>query len=404
MRIKPFTALCPPVEVAASVSAPPYDTIEEDQARAVVSANPRSFLRISRPEADMEGKADPHGPEAYARAASNFAEFRATRLLVREANPGMFLYRLSKDGHSQTGVVACCHTADYGSGVIKRHEKTRIEKENDRAAMIRALRGNTEPVLLAYRDRPGIDACVSGIAAGAPRYDFTAADGVRHTLWAVAGGAGLDAMFAKVPGAYIADGHHRAAAAARVAAGEQVGGGSGECGDREWFLGVLFPASQLNVMPYNRCLSDLNGLSEKEFAEAAARAFKLEPCDGPSPVCARDIRMYMGGRWHRLTWNGEPGGDPVASLDVSVLQDRLLGPAIGVTDPRTDKRLIYVGGIHGTAELVRLVDCGRARAAFSMFPTSVEQVMAVSDSGRMMPPKSTWFEPKPRSGLFVQTF
>jgi uncharacterized protein (DUF1015 family) len=353
----------------------------------------------------MPPPADPHSDAAYARSLENFRSFVNRGLLVRDGTASLYVYRLVMGGRAQTGVACCCAVADYMEGVILRHEKTRVDKEEDRLKLTLALSANTGPVFLAYRPDGRIDGLVRTICRSGPDSDFTAPDGVRHTLWRVPACGGLVEAFGRVPRAYIADGHHRAAAACRLAA-ERGGGKGKDAGDsRNWFMGVLFPADQLRIMPYNRCVRDLNGLGEKEFMQAVGRTFETSSCDDGVPGAPGEARMYLAGRWIRLTW-GRPaaGASPVSALDVSVLQDRLLGPVLGISDPRTDRRIDFIGGIRGVAELERRVGSGEAAVAFSMYPVGVDEVMRVSDAGLMMPPKSTWFEPKLRSGLFVYTF
>jgi uncharacterized protein (DUF1015 family) len=314
----------------------------------------------------------------------------------------------------QTGLACVCHIDDYvherfpnpaAKDIIKKHEKTRPDKEDDRTRLIATLRANTGPVFLTYRDRAVIDSIATKQMQSKPVYDFTAPDGIQHTVWKVSDSAALGNVvseFHQVPCAYVADGHHRTASAARVGLECRAKGTSNA--DSDWFLAVLFPANQLQILPYNRAIRDLNGLSKESFLAAASGAFALRKESGPQPLHPGEVRMYFDGKWYQLIWQPSQNGDPISRLDVSALQDRLLSPVLGIDDPRTSKRIDFIGGIRGTDELVRLVDSGKAAVAFSMVPTTVEQLMAIADAGQIMPPKSTWFEPKLRSGLFIHTF
>jgi uncharacterized protein (DUF1015 family) len=308
------------------------------------------------------------------------------------------------DGREQVGVVGCVHVDDYERDLIRKHEKTRPDKEDDRTRHVLALNANAEPVFLTYRQRPEIDALVARETAAPPLYDFTAPDGVRHTVWQVAASAGLARAFEPIPHSYVADGHHRSASAWR--AGKELRGkNSRHQGDEEynWFLAVLFPSEQLRILPYNRVVRDLNGLEAETVLERLRGVGRVQPASSPDPDRPGVFGVYLGGRWYRLELDPASidRSDPIASLDVALLQDRVLGPILGIGDPRTDKRIDFVGGIRGPAELARRVDSGEMAVAFALYPTSLEQLMAVSDAGQVMPPKSTWFEPKLRSGLFV---
>jgi uncharacterized protein (DUF1015 family) len=402
VRIKPFTALRPPAQFAHLLASPPYDTLDDDEARALAGGNKKSFVRIIRPEVDLPPETDVHSDVVYARGAANFAAFKAEGLFVREALPCLYVYRQTLGDHRQVGIVACCHAADYERKIIVRHEKTRPDKQEDRRQHITSLNANAGPVFLTYADRKAIDALVAEIESTIPLYDVTAHGGVQHTLWRVPGEGDLAQALAGLERAYIADGHHRAAAAATVAS-ERGSANPNPTGEEEynWFLAVLFPASQLKVLPYNRAVRDLNGLSEEAFLDAVREHFDVSE-DAPSePAGAQRASMYLGGKWYGLSWDIPADANPVSALDVSVLQDRLLGPLLGIDDPRTNERISFVGGIRGTQELEARVDSGRDRVAFSVYPVSVRQIMDVSDSGEIMPPKSTWFEPKLLSGLLV---
>ena len=402
MKIHPFRALRPAPEVAARLASVPYDVVDTAEARTLAAGNPESFLHVSRPEIDLPEGTDPHSEAVYAQGAAALRAFVDRGSLIREPKPCIYVYRQTMGRHSQTGVVVCCHIDDYATDIIRKHEKTRQDKEDDRTRHALALKANSGPVFLAYRDTPALDALMDKATAAAPLYDFTADDGVRHTVWRAGGAtAPWRAAFEAVPLAYVADGHHRAKAAFRVGA-ERRAANPGHTGREEynWFLAVLFPQSHLRILPYNRCVADLNGLAPADFLKSVGEVFEVTPDAGPAPAAPRQTHMYLAGQWYRLAW-APFVADPVAVLDVSVLQDRLLQPILGIDDPRTSTRISFVGGIRGTDELTRRVDAGREAVAFSMYPCSVQQMMDIADAGRIMPPKSTWFEPKLRSGLLV---
>lgn len=405
MRIKPFHALRPAEGMADKVACPPYDVVDTEEARRLAEGLPMCFLRVTRAEIELPEGTDPASDATYARAADNMQLFLNQGYLVQEDRPCLYLYRQVMGEHRQEGIVAVCHVDDYTQNVIRKHEKTRQKPENDRTRHIEAINAQGGPVFLAYRDRPEIDAMVARIRETAPLYDFIAPDGIVHTVWRIPGTDALVRAFANVPVSYIADGHHRAAGAARVAARRRAASGGDTEAEFNWFLATLFPASQLNILPYNRCVSDLKGLDEAAFLKEVRARFTVRSDVAPEvaadPKIPRHIGMYLRGRWYALSWTETPGADPVAALDVSVLQDRLLDPVLGIKDPRHDERIRFIGGIHGSRELARRVDGGLAAVAFSMFPTSMEQLMAIADTGQTMPPKSTWFEPKLRSGLLV---
>jgi len=404
MLVKPFAALRPVPEKAAALASVPYDVVDTAEARALAAGNPDSFLHVSRPEIDLPDNTDIHDDAVYAQGANAFRSFQARGVLIREPDERLYVYRQIMGTHSQTGVVACCHIDDYAQNIIRKHEKTRKDKEDDRTRHCLELNANSGPVFLTYRDTAALDARVAAVQRGAPLYDFTADDGIRHTVWRVEGEsrAWVEA-FRQVPLAYVADGHHRAAAAFR--SGQQRRAANpAHTGSEEynWFLAVLFPATQLRILPYNRCVADLNGLTPAAFLEKVKAAFKTEKAGSASPTGPREVRMFLGGDWYKLSWD-EVTADPVSRLDVSVLQDRLLAPVLGIGDPRTNTRISFVGGIRGTGELTKRVESGRDAVAFSMYPVTVEQMMDIADAGQIMPPKSTWFEPKLRSGLLVHT-
>ena len=394
MNIRPFAAVRPNERDAAAVAAVPYDVVSTAEAKALVQGNPKSFLHVSRPEIDLADGSDGSSPAAYAQARKALDALVANGTLVRDAVPRFYAYRQTMGNHAQTGIVATFDTKDYLSGILKQHEKTRTDKEDDRTRHIEVLGAHTGPAFLTYRDDRAIDEIVMMACRNAPLYDFVAADGVGHTVWEIASGVNcmadeLQELFARIPVAYIADGHHRSAAAARYAKARNFEGES------RWFLGVIFPASQLNVLPYNRLVRDLNGLSDYEFLSAVSQSFTI------GQKGSRNCRMYFRGQWTDLSWTIPANADVVSALDVSYLQDRLLAPILRIADPRTDARISFMGGIRGDAALAAQVDSGAATVAFAMEPVTVDEMMAIADAGAIMPPKSTWFEPKLRSGLFV---
>jgi len=405
MQIRPFAALRPVPASAARVAAPPYDVVDAAEARALAEGNPLSFLHVSRAEIDLPPQTDPYSPVVYARAAENLRALERNGTLIREAVPALYVYRQCMGTHEQRGVVACLHTADYERNRIRKHEKTRQDKEDDRVRHTLALRANSGPVFLMYRDTPILDRLVTDIERQAPLHDFVAPDGIVHTVWRAGDAEALVRAFDAVPLTYIADGHHRAAAAARAAAElRKRDAADPGIAEAEWFMAVLFPAGQLRILPYNRLVRDLNGMTPAAFLDAVRERFRVGEHASPAPERACRVSMFLEGRWYGLSWELPPGTDPVRALDVSHLQENLLDPVLGIRDPRTDKRIEFVGGIRGTHELERRVSEGRSAVAFSMYPVVPEQVMAVSDASQIMPPKSTWFEPKLRSGLLVHTF
>ena len=396
MKIHPFAAVRPNAKDAASVASVPYDVVDVAEAKALAAGNPKSFLHVSRPEIDLPDGTDGASPAAYAQAKRALDGLLANGTLVRDAEPKFYAYRQTMGSHSQTGIVATFDTEDYLAGVLKQHEKTRKDKEDDRTRHIETLQAHTGPAFLTYRDDRAIDLIVADACRNAPLYDFVAPDGVGHTVWEIAPGSAcvadeLQELFARIPVAYIADGHHRSAAAARYAQAH------GFAGESRWFLGVIFPASQLQILSYNRLVHDLNGLSAYEFLSRLSEKFTI------GVKGARNCRMYFEGQWYDLSWDIQKNADAVGALDVSYLQDNLLAPILGVGDPRTDARISFMGGIRGDAALAAKVDSGENAVAFAMEPVTVEEMMAIADAGAIMPPKSTWFEPKLRSGLFVHT-
>ncbi len=405
MRLNPFRAVRPRPDLAAQVAAVPYDVVNRAEAAELACGNPHSFLHVGRSDIDLPDDVDPYDPRIYRHAREALDQLLARGTLLQDAKPGLFLYRQVMDGRGQTGVVGCVHVDDYERDLIRKHEKTRQDKEDDRTRHVLTLNANAEPVFLTYRERPEIDALVHRIVSGStPLYDFTAPDGVRHTIWAVPDPVAMARAFGGVPHSYVADGHHRSASAWR--AGKVLRSKNpSHRGDEEynWFLAVLFPADQLRILPYNRLVRDLKGQTPSEVLGRLGRLGRLTPAGDATPDRTGVFCVYLDRGWHRLEL--EAGGidrsDPIASLDVSLLQDRVLSPILGIEDPRTDKRIDFVGGIRGPAELERRVDSGEMAVAFSLYPTTLGQLMAVSDAGHVMPPKSTWFEPKLRSGLFV---
>ena len=405
MRLNPFRAVRPRPDLAAQVAAVPYDVVNRAEAAELARGNPHSFLHVGRSDIDLPDDVDPYDPRIYSRAREALDELLAGGTLLQDSRPGLFLYRQVMDGRAQTGVVGCVHVDDYERDLIRKHEKTRQDKEDDRTRHVLTLNANAEPVFLTYRGRPEIDALVDGIvSASPPLYDFTAPDGVRHTVWSVPDPGALARAFGGVPHSYVADGHHRSASAWR--AGKELRAKNPSHRGAEeynWFLAVLFPADQLRILPYNRVVRDLKGQTPSEVLDRLGRLGKLAATRDATPDRTGVFCVYLDRRWRRLELDpaGIDRSDPIASLDVSLLQDRVLSPILGIGDPRTDKRIDFVGGIRGTAELERRVNSGEMAIAFSLYPTTLDQLMAVSDAGQVMPPKSTWFEPKLRSGLVV---
>ena len=399
--IRPFRGLRPAPGRAAEVAAPPYDVLSSAEARLRAEGRPFSFLHISKPEIDLPLDTDPYAPAVYAKAAENLGAMLADGVLVRDATECFYVYRLTMGEHVQTGLVAASQVGDYDSNRIRKHEFTRPDKEDDRVRQIEALNAQTGPVLLAYPDMPAVDALLEAVARSPAEADVTAADGIRHQVWVVSDSAQIDALtrhFDGMAALYIADGHHRSAAASRVAAARRQDGHELAS---DFFLSVIFPHHQMKILDYNRVVKDLNGLEKSALVERCAAAFVVTPSAQPvSPGRAGEFGMYLAGQWYRLIIrSGETPSDPVASLDVSLLSDHLLAPLLGIDDLRRDKRIDFVGGIRGLGELEQRVNSGEMAVAFSLYPTSMTQLMAVADSGNVMPPKSTWFEPKLADGL-----
>jgi uncharacterized protein (DUF1015 family) len=388
------------------VASVPYDVVNTDEARALAEGNPLSFLHVSRPEIDLPAGTDIHSDAVYKKAVDNFEKLIAKCPLEKEAEPSLYLYRLVMGQHEQVGIVAVCSIDEYDNGTIRKHERTRRDKEDDRTRHMLMLKAQTGPVFLTYRRQEEIDRQVAAAIGGEPLYDLTAADGVRHTIWRLTQTDGLVQSFKKVPLLYIADGHHRAASASRARAElQQESFAHTGKEDYNYFLTVIFPDSQVQILAYNRTVHDLNGLTKEEFLDEIRSQFTITENASPEPPRRGHWSMYLDGKWYGLQLSPaatQPSGT-VASLDVSILQDRLLDAILGIKDVRTDKRIDFIGGLRGTKELERLVNEGKAAVAFSLYPTTVAELLMVSDANEIMPPKSTWFEPKLRDGLLIHT-
>jgi uncharacterized protein (DUF1015 family) len=402
--VKPFRALRPSSENAAAVSAVPYDVVNSEEARQLASDNPLSFLRVSRPEIELPPGTDIYSPEVYAKAAANFDRLMQQAPLLIEDEPSFYLYRLRMGEREQTGLVACCAVDEYDNDVILKHERTTQYKEDDRTKHILSLRAQTGPVFLAYRASEAINALVAEHTARKPLFDFTADDGIGHTIWRVpvTANEAFVAAFGAVANFYIADGHHRAKSASRARETLRAEN-AGHTGAEEYnfFQGVLFPDSQLRILAYNRAVQDLHGLAKESLLEELAKDFDIVADAAPVPASQGSFAMYFDGQWYGLNLRGDVTRKlrAIDRLDVSILQDHVLAPLLGIQDPRTDRRIQFVGGIRGTAELEKLVNTGQAAVAFSMYATTLNDLFNVSDAGEIMPPKSTWFEPKLRDGL-----
>ncbi len=404
--VRPFAALRPARAHAAEVAAPPYDVLSSDEARVRAAGRPWSFLHVSKPEIDLPPGTDPHAPAVYAKGAENFARMREAGVLVRDPAPAYYVYRFTLGDLVQTGVAVAASIAAYDANRVRKHELTRPDKEDDRVRHMEALNAQTGPVLAAYPPAPALDALLAEIARGAPALDVVADGGVGHALWPVSDAATIariGAAFDAMPAIYIADGHHRSAAAARVAAKRRRPGAGAEA-SHERFLVVAFPHHELRILDYNRVVRDLGGMSVDALLGKLRGEFDVTASTAPvRPARHGEFGLYTGGRWHRLALRaGAPDpADPVARLDVSLLTDHILAPVLGIGDLRTDKRVDFVGGGRGLAELEKRVDSGEMAAAFSLFPTRLDDLMAVADAGQVMPPKSTWFEPKLADGLLA---
>lgn len=405
-KLTPFRALRPTSEGAPRVSSVPYDVVSTAEARALAAGNPLSFLHVTRSEIDLPEATDPHSDAVYALARKNLDTLRRAAPLEVEAEPALYVYRLKMGDHTQTGVAGTWSVDEYERDLIKKHEKTRRDKEDDRTHHMCALRAQTGKVFLTYKASVKVDDIAARLARTAPLFDFTAADGVAHTIWRAeaADRDALVAAFAEVPELYIADGHHRAASAWRtrseIAAGHSPHAASPSAGSAESFLAVAFPDDQVQVLPYHRLVKDLHGKSPEVLLAELQASFEF--VDGPpQPTSKGHVGLYLGGSWRTFVLPSFSGASPLENLDCNILQEKVLTPLLGIGDPRTDQRIDFVGGIRGTRELEKRVDAGEAAVAFAMFPVSVADLFAVSDAGEIMPPKSTWFEPKLRDGLLI---
>lgn len=406
--VKPFPGLRPRRELAEKVASPPYDVLNTAEARELAGDDAISFLHVNRPEIDLPPGTDPYDDAVYAQGRTNLRRMIDDGVFVRDESPCFYLYAQTWGYHRQVGLVAAASVQDYAENKIKKHEQTREKKERDRVRHIEALGAQVGPVFLTYRAVPEIDNLFRTIQQKAPDYDFTAADGIRHTFWVVGSKMRIEAiaqLFSEVPALYVADGHHRSAAAT-IVCNKRRERNPDYSGLEPWnfFLAVIFPHDQMKILPYNRVIRDLNGLSPDEFRAKVGERFEVAAAaEAFEPEQTKQFGMYLGGRWYRLS--AKPGtfdeNDAVASLDAAILQDNLLGPILGIENPRTDERIDFVGGIRGLGELERRVDSGEMALAFSLHATTIEQLIAVADAGRNMPPKSTWFEPKLRSGLVI---
>ena len=403
--IRPFAGLRPTPGHTAEVIAPPYDVLSTDEARARAAGKPWSFLHISKPEIDLPVGTNPYAPQVYAKAAENLGFMLSAGVLARDAARRYYVYRLIMDGHTQTGLVAAASVADYDANRIRKHEHTQVDKEDDRVRQIEALNAQTGPVMVAYPHAPEVDDILARCSAGAPDADVTADHGIRHMLWVVHDAeiqTRLTLAFDAMPALYIADGHHRSAAASRVTAARRAANPrhTGE-ENYNYFLTVIFPHHQMQILAYNRVVADLNGMDTATFLARVRESFSVATSPAPVQPGPAEFGLYLAGQWYGLAIRREliPVNDPTARLDASLLTDHLLGPVLGIRDLRRDKRIDYVGGIRGTAELEQRVNRGGMAAAFALHPTSMEDLMAVAEAGAVMPTKSTWFEPKLADGL-----
>ncbi|HEY3399203.1 MAG TPA: DUF1015 family protein [Geothrix sp.] len=409
-QLKPFRAYRPRPELAAQVASVPYDVVNTQEAAELAKGNPHSFLHVGRPEIDLPAGTDVHADEVYAKGVSNLMRMIESGTLFQENSPCLYVYQQRMGDHVQAGLVGLCSVQEYETGAIKRHEFTRKDKEDDRTRHLTEQNANAEPVFLTYKAVPYIDHIVSDIRKQLPVYDVVTPDGIGHTVWVVSGETvvyELVNLFNGVPALYIADGHHRTAAAIRYGQARRTAAGAGATGDEpfESFMAVVFPHDQLKIMDYNRVVKDLNGLSQDAFLAKVKEKFDVAVSAHRAAQAPTTFGMYLGGTWYELKAKpgSFPASDPVRGLDVSILQENLLNPILGIDDPRTNTRIDFVGGIRGMDELERRVKEGYA-VAFSVYPTSLTQLMSVADAGEVMPPKSTWFEPKLRSGLLVRMY
>jgi uncharacterized protein (DUF1015 family) len=397
--VRPFAALRPKPELASRICELPYDVMSSEEARQMADGNPLSFLHVSKPEIDLPTGTDLYSPEVYAKGKTNFQKLITDGALYQDKQPCYYLYRQVMGRHSQLGLVAASSCEEYLSGVIKKHEFTRPDKEDDRVRHIEALNSQTGPVFLTYRAMAALDELFAKITAGKAEVDFTGKDNVRHTSWTVSDAATIKTIeteFSKIPCLYIADGHHRSAAAGRVFESRKGKGSSST------FLTVIFPHNQMQILPYNRVLKDLHGQSPSQLLAKLEGVFQIATGGNPKPVGKHELSLFISGQWLSLKFRTQltNTSDPIEGLDVTLLQKHVLAPLFGIDDPRTSKRINFVGGIRGTEELEKLVNSGEYACAFSMFPTSIVDLMAIADAGGIMPPKSTWFEPKLRDAMF----
>jgi uncharacterized protein (DUF1015 family) len=401
--LRPFAAFRPRPDLAARVASPPYDVVSSAEARALAEGNPFSFLHVARPEIDLPESVDEHDDVVYAKGRENLEAFISEGTLKQDESARLYVYAQTMGGHTQTGIVACASVADYDADVIKKHEKTRADKEDDRTKHIDVLGAHDEPVFLTYRARAEIDEAVAAAVTVETAYDFTTSDAVRHRVWVMDSdrSRAVAELFRSVPTLYVADGHHRSAAASRVH--RQRRGDGGEHGH---FLAVIFPHDQMQILAYNRVVRHLEGKSGAELLASVRERFDVAPASSPKPSQAKTFTLFVEGAWYeaRVRSGSFDANDPVARLDCSICQDQLLGPVFGVSDPRRDKHVDFIGGIRGHEELERRVGSGEMTMGVHLYPTQLGELMDVSDAGLLMPPKSTWFEPKLRSGLFIHTF
>lgn len=410
--VKPFRGLRPAKDIAEKLSCLPYDVMNAKEAAAMAEGNPQSFLHITRAEIDLPDDVDPHSKQVYEKSVENFKKFQDNKWLIQDAEPKFYIYAQTMDGRTQYGIAGAAFCEDYQNQIIKKHELTRPDKEDDRMVLINTMNANAEPVFLSYRAVPEIDEIVANITKQEPEYKFVSNDGFGHQFWVIndsAVNAKIEKLFAeKVPALYVADGHHRTAAAARVGL-ERKAKNPNHTGneDYNYFLAVIFPDSQLKIMDYNRVIKDLNGLSSKEFLDKLSASFDIENKGAEiyRPAKLHEMSLYLDGVWYSL--NAKKGtyndSDPIGVLDVTILTKQVLEPILNITDLRTSKRIDFVGGIRGLGELKKRVDSGEMAAAFAMYPVSMTQLLDIADTGNIMPPKTTWFEPKLRSGLVVHT-
>jgi len=407
--VRPFKGLRAPKEIAPKLAALPYDVVSSEEAKKIAGTNKYCFFHVTKPEIDLDPQIDLYDPRVYAKAKENFELFKKKGYLKFDPEPYFYIYKQVMDGRSQIGLMGCCSAEEYWNDTIKKHELTRSDKEEDRLKHVDTINANAGPVFLTYRAKPEIDALIEAAVQKPPEYDFVADDGIQHVLWVVKDkkwGEKIVEEFKKIPTLYVADGHHRSAAAARIAKVRREKNPN-HTGAEEYnfFLAVIFPHNHLFIMDYNRAVKDFNGHTPESFLKKVEEKFYVEKTAEKKPKEATNFGMYLKGQWYRL--KAKPGSfnskDPVESLDVSILQNNLLEPILGIKDPRKDKRIDFIGGIRGMETLQKIVDEGKFAVSFSMFPTSIEQLMAIADAGKIMPPKSTWFEPKLRSGVVIHT-